>query len=88
MTRYCMETGVNAVTIHRVDCAAYDLGTLLGLGCIADLGECKSAAKALAAVRQVQPTAALCPDCCNAEVMYLPQICQPAPRRAGTLPSN
>jgi hypothetical protein len=88
MIRYCLETGADAAMIHRVDCPSYDLGTLLGLGCVADLGEYKSARQALEVTRVMQPGAVLCKDCCKAEVMYLPQVWQPVWRKAITLPSG
>lgn len=88
MTRYCLETGVDTATIHRVDCSTYDLGTLLGLGCVADLGEFKTPVQALAASQATHPGVRLCLDCCKAEVMYLPQIWQPLGRKTSTLPSG
>ncbi len=76
MIRYCLEIGPDEKLIHRVDCSGYDLGTLLGLGCVADLGEFRSATQALEAIKQTHPDAVRCRDCSQAEVLYLPQRAQ------------
>lgn len=76
MSRYCLESHEDALVIHKIECPAYDLGTLLGLGCVADLGEFRTVALALEATKRTHPQAVCCPECCKAEVKYLPQISQ------------
>jgi hypothetical protein len=88
MIRYCLEIGSEGTVIHRVDCSSYDLGTLLGLGCVADLGEFKSAGQALDSIKHSHPDAVRCLACCKAEVLFLPQLAQPALPKAITLPSG
>lgn len=73
MVRYCLEIQTEEAVIHRVDCAEFDLATLLGLGCVADLGEFPSLSEALAAIKHTRPNAVRCRQCCQAEVKYLPQ---------------
>jgi hypothetical protein len=78
MPRYCLDTHTDNVSvIHDVGCPDYDLGTLLGLGCVSDLGEFPTLAVALEAIRHSHPMAVRCQACCQAQVTYLPQLWQP-----------
>ncbi len=89
MARYCIETqaGGNAV-MHRVDCDAYDLGTLLGLGCVADLGEFATLTQALDVLKLGHSEARPCRECCSAQVLLLPRFPHYPLARAGVMPSG
>lgn len=81
MIRYCLEIRLDgAAVIHNVNCANYDLGTLLGLGCVSDLGQFASLAETLDATKASHPHAIRCPECCQARIMQLPVL------RKNTLP--
>lgn len=88
MTRYCLEAGSGDAIIHKLDCNAYDLGTLLGLGCLADLGEFAQLGLALEHVAQQHPGAVPCPECCGQELRLLPQPWRPVGLPAISLPST
>lgn len=86
MTRYCLDTQEDsAAVIHRLDCSAYDLGTLLGLGCVVDLGDFATLAEALRTIEARYPEAVRCPVCCQAQVMQLPLRQKLAPGAITTL---
>ncbi len=87
MIRYCLEIRPDEAIIHRVDCPGYDLSTLLGLGCVADLGEFRNTSLALDAIKREHPDAVRCRDCCQAEVLFLPQMPNYPLMKAITLPS-
>lgn len=77
MNRYCLETNAErSAILHRVDCSDYDLGTLLGIGCVVDLGEYPSAAQALQAIKGEHPDVMACTQCCKAPVTHLPLLRQ------------
>ncbi|MEY4642895.1 MAG: hypothetical protein RLZZ227_2889 [Pseudomonadota bacterium] len=76
MLKYCLEIRADDAVIHNLDCREYDLGTLLGLGCVVDLGEFPSVARVLEATRISHPAAIRCAQCCPADIMYLPQVPQ------------
>jgi hypothetical protein len=76
MTRYCLESGTEgsgSVIIHKLDCASYDLGTLLGMGRIANLGEFESSLHALNSAKLSHPAAIRCLECCRADLVFLPK---------------
>ncbi len=85
MIRYCLEIGAYGTVIHRVDCPSYDLGTLLGLGCLADLGEFRSVAEALDAIKHTHPHAVRCLHCCKADGPCSPRQTQSAVPKTVTL---
>jgi hypothetical protein len=64
MSRYCLEKTSETPIIHRVDCPAFELATLLVSGKIVDIGEYKSSLLALQAVKGGQSCAIRCLDCC------------------------
>lgn len=73
LNEYCLEIQADGVAVmHRVDCAAYDLGTLLGLGCVANLGRFPDLKTAIDAVKAERPDAICCNACCKAQVLLLP----------------
>lgn len=76
MIRYCLETRpADTAVIHDVKCSAYDLGTLLGLGCVVDLGEFAGLGEAMAAIAHTHPAAVRCPTCCvPVQLLPLPRI--------------
>jgi len=81
MTRYCLEVNPDATIIHRLNCTHLDLGTLLGSGCLADLGEFPQLAIALAAIARDYPHALPCHECCE----HAPML--PKPWRSARLPA-
>lgn len=78
MTRYCLEVSPDAPIIHRLSCTHLDLGTLLGSGCLADLGEFPQLAIALSAIAREHPHALPCPECCELPAPMLPKLWKPA----------
>ena len=72
MARYCLERRLDAAVIHDLDCTAFDLGTLLGLGRIADLGEFASLRLALADIEKTHPHAVPCRKCCSVALRVVP----------------
>ena len=63
MTVYCLESGAedsdNAI-IHKLECASYDLGSLLGAGRLVSLGHFDSALSALDSIKSSHPDAVRC----------------------------
>jgi hypothetical protein len=89
MGKYCLEThGDGEAVIHRLDCSAYDLSTLLGLGCLVNLGEFATLADALAAVKTTHPWAVRCLVCCQAQIVHWPLNRQNASLGGSTTLSN
>ena len=78
MARYCLEVRPNALIIHKLSCSCFDLGTLLGTGCLADLGEFSQLSLALDAITHEHPRAEPCHECCDVNVSMLPQLRRPA----------
>ena len=76
MTRYCLESGTEEsenVIIHKLECGYYDLGSLLGAGRLANLGDFDSSIQALNSVKVSHPDAIRCLDCCHSDLVFLPQ---------------
>lgn len=73
MGRYCLEVRSNGSIIHRLSCPALDLGTLLGTGCLVDLGEFPQLALALDTITPEHPGAQPCRECCARPDAPLPQ---------------
>lgn len=88
MTRYCLELSPGAAIVHKLDCPAYDLGTLLGLGCLVDLGEFAQVGRALELIAQEHPGTMPCRECCAQELRLFPQPWRPAGLPAISLPST
>lgn len=88
MTRYCLEVRPNASVIHKLSCSAMDLSTLLGSGCLADLGEFPQLALALEAIGIEHPHAQPCHECCEQAAALLPQVWRPAGLPAIVTPST
>lgn len=88
MARYCLEVRPNALIIHRLSCSCFDLGTLLGTGCLADLGEFSHLSLALETVTHEHPRAEPCRECCEPAVSMLPQLWRPAGLPAIVVPST
>ena len=77
MTIYCLERGSDefeGAIIHKLDCRHYDLGSLLGAGRLVSLGDFVSSVKALEHVRENNPDAARCVECCHADLVLPVQI--------------
>lgn len=68
MSAYCLESGAedsdNAI-IHKLECASYDLGSLLGAGRLVSLGQFDSSLSALDAVKASRSNVVRCKDCCK-----------------------
>ena len=63
MSVYCLESGAEAsdsAIIHKLECARYDLGSLLGAGRLVSLGHFDNSVSALDAVKASHPDAVRC----------------------------
>lgn len=76
MTSYCIERqrAPGHAVVHKHACTCYDLGTLLGEGGIADLGEFDDSLLALHAIKHLHPDAIRCLDCCHEDLVLQPRI--------------
>lgn len=82
MSVYCLESGAedsDSAIIHKLECASYDLGSLLGAGRLVSLGHFDSSLLALDAVKSTHPDAVRCEDCCkSARVLkFAPAVIDP-----------